>query len=108
MFNGVTVANGEPMAFIEDTGSGNVQTVVVGQSIAQGKITEITLDTLSYRNNTRTMQLHIGQNLSGNDATPAMTTPTSTTEPSGLTGDSGGDSVIDRMRRKRAQELLGH
>ena len=103
VFNGVTVANGNSVAFIEDTANQRVLTVQVGQQIAQGKITDITLDTLAYRNSSRTVVLHIGQDLSGNDATVAPASPTTT--PGDL--PSTGNSALDRLRKKRLQELLG-
>ena len=103
IFNGVTVSNDTPMAFIEDTTNQSVQTVHVGEPIAQGRVTEITLDSLSYTNAQHTMHLHIGQTLSGGEATP---TPIATSNPS--EAPITGDSVADRMRRKRQLELLGH
>lgn len=98
VFSGVTETDYQILAFIEDTASGKIRQLQEGDSIASGKITDITLDSLEFEAGDKTTLVHVGQNLLGADVLglPSL----STTQPT-------GNEVLDRLRRRRQQEL-GH
>jgi hypothetical protein len=103
IFNGVTITDGKPTAFLENTDLGNVVQVHVGDTVASGKVVNIALDSLDYQFNGRVIQVHIGQNLAGGSGwgtTAATTAPSST-------GSAAADSVLEKLRLRRQQELNG-
>lgn len=104
MFNGVTITDGKPTAFLENTDQGTVLQVHVGDTVAQGKIVAIALDSLEYQLNGRTTPTHvqIGQNLAGSNSwgTVAASQPSST-------GSASMDAMLEKLRQKRAAELGG-
>ncbi len=112
VFNGVTESD-SAIALIEDTNAHHVLTVRVGDSIASGKITAITLNNIDYLANGRVTHIAIGQNLQGESSTATgsasiagpMSATTLPTSGGTLTG--GADSIADRMRRRRLQETGG-
>jgi hypothetical protein len=112
VFNGVTQIGGETIAFLEDTSSGKLMQLKVGDSLAQGKIKSITLDWLDYESNGKVVRVLVGRGLDGEEA-PPLTARASlsneivpTSEPSG--GLSGGEGdVLQRLRQRRLQELGG-
>lgn len=116
VFNGVTVTDGKPVAFIEDMTEGRVYQYHVGDSIAGGKVAQITLDAVDYETNGRRTHVTIGENLQGASAwdmtygvAPAMPSTQPTGQPSETSTGSGGsaDSVLEKMRQRRLQELGG-
>jgi hypothetical protein len=62
LFNGSTRTEGEWVAFIEDTVASRVLKLKVGEPIARGKITAITLSSLNYDANGKSTLVAIGQN----------------------------------------------
>jgi hypothetical protein len=111
VFTGVTVTDHATVGFIEDTTQQTVRMVKVGDSIAQGKITDINLDVMNYQTNSgRKVRVAVGQNLRGENAFGLIY---------GTGIDSGGPVVTDqnvdpgtaailqRMRAKRLAELNG-
>ena len=105
VFLGVTEADGVATAVFEDTSAGKIVSCKAGDPLASGKITEVTIDSVTYESAGKAVRVLVGQNLDAGDG-PAMasraTLSGSTTAPSG--GD-GGDDVVARMRAKRRQEL---
>ncbi|HUB27050.1 MAG TPA: hypothetical protein VL992_16615 [Tepidisphaeraceae bacterium] len=105
VFNGATVTDGKIEAFLADSDSGNEIVVQVGDSVALGKITDISLNELDYqRTGSGNSMVHvtIGHNLNGYNMWEA------TTLPSTLPTDNGVDSdVLARMRARRLKELRG-
>ena len=113
VFNGVTDADDELVAFLEDTSAGKISIVKVGDAIANGRITNITLDILEYQANGKTVEVQIGHNLEGQIGPPPTIEPSlattpgpgepATTAPSASGGSA--DDVAERMRKRRLQEL---
>ena len=107
VFNGASNANGQIVAFIENTSLNSIARFQVGDSVATGKVTGITLDQLDYSVGGRITHVMLGQNLSGID-TQVLTTQPVTGGAGPATGPSGGmDDVLERLRRRRLQELGG-
>jgi len=104
MFNGVTITDGKPTAFLENTDQGTVLQVHIGDAVAQGKVVAIALDSLEYQLNGQAQPTHvlIGQNLAGSNTwgTVAASQPSST-------GSASTDAMLEKLRQKRLQELGG-
>jgi len=102
IFNGVTITDGKPIAFLENTDSGAVTQVHVGDTIARGKIVNIALDSLDYQAGGKVTRVQIAQNLAGGNGWGT----TATSEPSS-TGSATTDAMLEKLRQKRMQELGG-
>jgi len=116
VFNGVTVTDGKPVAFIEDMTEGRVYQYHVGDSLAGGKVAQITLDAVDYETNGHRTHVTIGENLQGAsawDLTYGVASAGPSTQSSGQPADSSAgsgasaDSVLEKMRQRRMQELGG-
>jgi hypothetical protein len=110
VFNGSSNANGQMVAFIENTSLNSIARFQVGDSVATGKITGITLDQLDYLVSGRVTHVMLGQNLFGVDMQVLTTQPVTggtgpTTSGSGSPG--GTDDVLERLRLRRLKELGG-
>ncbi len=109
VFTGVTVTDHATVGFVEDTSQGTVRQVKVGDSIAQGKITDITLNELVYHaSDGRTVHVAVGQNLRGESAFGLIYgTGIGTAEPSASDQnvDAGTAALLAKMRAKRLQEM---
>jgi hypothetical protein len=105
VFCGVFQSPGQMVGFIVDSNSNDVQTVKVGDTIAQGKITSLTLDTMEYQPASGgRLRLNVGQNLRGEQIWGGVTSnsPSSLPEFSGPNAD-----VLKKMAQRRLQELGG-
>lgn len=126
---GVVQKDGAPAAIIENRVSGKIVTVKPGDSIGAGAIKVISLDSIDFESDGILNVIKIGSTLAGTapktitttteapassgtgETTVPPTTTTSTTPaatgtpPSTGAGPSGGESVLERMRRKRQEEL---
>jgi hypothetical protein len=91
-----------PTAFLEDSNSGDVSPVRVGDKIAQGTITAITLDTMEYQSGGQTLHLGVGDNLAGQQMWGGPTTMPINLDFSGPTGD-----ILKQMAQRRLKELSG-
>lgn len=101
VLNGVTKVNGQLMAFVEDRTTGKISAFRVNDPIARGKVLAITLDALTYEADGKTTRVDVGDNLTGQPANPPTTAPTA-----GDQGASGSaQSVLERLRQRRQQEL---
>jgi hypothetical protein len=92
-------------AFLQDNDTLEVTPVRVGDQIAQGKVTGITLDTLEYQTaGGRLLHLNVGQNLNGEQVWGGVTSnsPSSVPEFSGPNAD-----LLKKMAERRLQELSG-
>jgi hypothetical protein len=103
VFNGVIMVDGKAAAMVEDISALRVWTVQIGDSVAQGKVVGITLDSMDYKANGKIVHVEIGHNMQGSAAGPPSTQPTTSGPPSG--GAGGGGDVLERMRKRRQQEL---
>jgi hypothetical protein len=114
VLTGVSLSDYGRVAFLEDQGANSVTQVVVGQSIAAGKITKITLDSLDYQDASgRTIRVNVGFNLAGGDvwgvsaSQSAGSTSSSSTQPSRTGPRAPNESMEDYLKRRRAEEM-GH
>jgi hypothetical protein len=117
IFNGVTQTDEGAEAFIENLSTKKVSLVRVGQSIATGKITGISIHTLQYTAGGKSIRIEIGQNLAGVVAEPSTAvSATSATQPAdappGTPGASppipgGTEDILERLRKRREAELGG-
>lgn len=119
VFNGASNANGQMVAFIENTGMNQIARYHIGDPVGQGapgRITAITLDSIDYSVGPRVTRVGLGQNLSGQDVQILTTQPVAenlpaggapgTTQPSSITTSGTPLSDIERrMREKRLKEL---
>lgn len=124
IFNGVTVINDKPEAFVEDLGSNVVGTVRIGDAVAGGTVLAINFDDLAYEVRGQTRHVGLGQNFNGDSAfalsAPAATTTTAAApaSPGQIVGAGASipaaaaqtasglssEDIIARMKAKRAQE----
>ena len=114
VFNGVTKSD-VAVAMLENTDTHSVLYVHVGDEIARGKVTAITLDSLDYEAGGKVTRVEFGQTLSGGmgilTIPGALASPAAggTTQPSvgGSTSPNRqlGESVEAYMRRRRAMGL---
>ena len=110
VLTGVSLADFGRVAFLEDEGANTVDQVKIGDSIAAGKITGISLDSLDYRDSTgRTIRVAVGFNLAGGDVWGASSSTSSSsgasTQPSRVGPRAPGESMEDYLKRRRAEEL---
>lgn len=119
VFNGASDVDGQLVAFVENTGMNQISRYHVGDPVgqgAQGKIAAITLDSIDYQVGTKITHVMLGQNLYGQETQVLTTQPVAgtggfgsssgsspTTGPSATPG--GADSVLERLRKRRMQEL---
>ena len=95
------------MAFIENTRSGTTTRTKVGDTVGRGKITAITMISLTHEVEGRAAVLEIGKTLSGGapDRSRSTETQASSTEtPSGSAPTGAANDIIERMRQRRLQE----
>jgi len=127
---GVVQKDGAPAAIIENRVSGKIVAVKPGDSIGAGAIKVISLDSIDFECDGILNVIKIGSTLAGTapktftvttpetsastttpggtstpPATTTSTTPAATGTPPTGTGAGGGESVLERMRRKRQEEL---
>ena len=107
VFNGVTEVDGAAYAIFEDTVAGKILGFKVGDAIASGKITGLSLDGLDYEVNGKSTHIFVGQTLEGSEA-PDIVSRASVSGPSSQpssSGNSAEDSILAKLRAKRKQEL---
>jgi hypothetical protein len=107
VFNGASDTNGQIVAFIENTGLNTIGRFHVGDAVAQGKLSALTLDSLDYQVASHVTHVLLGQNLQGLDMQVLTTQPVSSTTAPTTSGSPGGgaDSVLERLRLRRLKEL---
>lgn len=107
-FRGVFREGPQLIAFLEDLSSRKTFRMKVGDSVARGRIAEITLDRICYQVGDKRSVVEIGQTLEGGLA--ATPPPTSRPADSATTGaaasppPSAPSSAEERMRLRRQQE----
>jgi hypothetical protein len=110
VLTGVTITNHSVVAFVEDTSQGTVRQVKVGDSIAQGKISDINLDELDYQSSDgRKVHVSVGQNLRGQSAFNLIygTGIGSGSTETDQNVDAGTAALLAKMRAKRLAEMGG-
>jgi len=110
VLTGVSLEGRAKVAFLEDQQEFSVKRVQVGDSIAQGKVVNLTLDALDYKDHSgNTIRVAVGFNLAGGNVWGAATDSggAASTQPSVTGPRAPGESMEDYLRRRRAAEL-GH
>jgi hypothetical protein len=111
VFTGVSLSDNGKIAFLEDQSLYTVTRVQIGDTIAAGKIVNITLNSLDYRDSSgRTIRVEVGFNLAGGDVwgvSPTTSSPGASTQPSRSGSRQPGESMEDYLKRRR-QEEMGH
>lgn len=125
VLRGVSQMDGRWVAFIENTRSGGTQRVRAGGQVARGRIKSVALDRIEYEAEGKIVEVAIGQTLEGSSSQPLVTyepyepgeegpeeaaVPGDTEVSAGPASPAGdpdeeGLSLIERMRRRREQEL---
>jgi hypothetical protein len=107
VLTGVSLEDNAKVAFLEDQQAYTATRVKIGDQIANGKVVNITLDALDYKDpNGNTIRVTVGFNLAGGDVWGVANSPTSgsSTQPA-LTGPRApGESMLDYLKRRRAAE----
>jgi hypothetical protein len=107
VFDAATRTDGVFAASLEDTESNKITIVHVGDAIAQGKVTSISLEQMAYQSHGITRQLGIGQNLVGEQIFGSGVVLT--TLPEGAVDMNGPNAdILKKMMLRRQQELTGH
>jgi len=104
-FRGVMREGSQAVAFIDD--GNRTMRLKTGDKIGRGEIREISLNQLLYQVGDRTITVDIGMNLTGTGIMTSTTQPSPGSQAqtaSTSTGASGGDDVLERMRKRRQQE----
>jgi hypothetical protein len=108
VLTGVSLEDKAKVAFLEDQQAYTVTRVKIGDQIANGKVVNITLDALDYKDpKGNTIRVTVGFNLAGGDVWGVANSSTagSSTQPA-LTGPRApGESMEDYLKRRRAAEL---
>ena len=109
VLTGVSVADNGKLGFLEDQQASTITRVKVGDTIAQGKVVNITLDSLDYQDaGGKIIRVYVGFNLAGGDVWGVSNTGATTqasTQPQ-RTGPRGpNESMEDYLRRRRAAEM---
>lgn len=110
---GVTLEGGVATAFIEDRRYGRTSYYHVGDSVGEGKITAINLDSIELTTNGRVVRVDLGSTVEGgptysvsSSSTAGGITPTNSSStgaaPTGISGDSS--DVLEKLRQRRLQE----
>jgi len=115
---GLVQEDGAFIAFIEDTRYNNVLQLREGESVARGIVKNLTLDSLEYEYNDKTVGVQIGRDLEGGfgavtqselmqwggTQTTSGSDSTSTSTPSEpATGDEA--DILEQLRQRRQQQL---
>lgn len=108
VLRGVTIEDDGAHAYAENTHTGQILRLSVGDAIANGKVGDIAIDAIAYEVNGKSAWVNVGQNLSGArmaDGAPASQpaqtyTPTKPGAPAAL--PPGGGSLEERMKARRA------
>jgi hypothetical protein len=109
VFIGSTDVDGVMIAMFEDTAAGKIVQCHVGDTIAGGKIAGLTLDTLTYLTNGRSMKIALGQNLDAGEAPPVDSRASITDSgfSSGSNSSSSGSADSDIIAKMKARHRAG-
>lgn len=104
---GVSLEDHTRVAFLEDKQAYTSREVKIGDDIANGKVVNISIDALDYRDrNGNTVRVRVGFNLAGENGEGVSFEPSSgsSTQPASSAPRAPGESMIDYLRRRRAAE----
>jgi len=116
---GVALHREAQVAFLENLQTGEVLRLSPGSAAASGTIASICLDSVEYSRGATTRTIRVGENLAGEvptsftvarsslaPASPSSgaASSSSTTQPA-TTSDPGVNSILERLRQRRLQEM---
>jgi hypothetical protein len=101
---GVAEKDGQLVAFLENTKTGAVQKVRKDDPVARGKVVAITLNSIEYECEGKTLVVGTGSNLEGG-APVKGGEPGKTAASAAAPGSGDAGSVLERLRRKRLEEM---
>jgi len=108
ILTGISLEDKTKVAFLEDQVAYTVTRVKIGDPIANGKVANMTLDALDYKDpNGNIIRVTVGFNLAGGDVWGVAASPDggASTRPA-ITGPRApGESMEDYLKRRRAAEL---
>jgi hypothetical protein len=113
VLTGVSLADNGKIALLEDHSDYSVKRLKIGDPVANGKVVDITLDTLDYKdNNGRIVRVGVGFNLTGGDVwgvsgSSSASSGGASTQPAKSGPRMPGESMEDYLKRRRAAEV-GH
>ena len=119
VLKGIVAAGTTSAAFIEDTRTNQVFCLTAGEKIASGTVTQLTLDSIVYKQGDRETTILVGQTLSGGCGQTVLTfenmmqwstTASSTTSSSSTTTEPPSEDeaeILKKLLERRKQELGG-
>ena len=98
-FRGAAEENGKVVAFLEDTRDGSTMRYSVGEEVASGKITNITLDSIKYerRDGMLKTDIKLGCDLTGRESAVEVAENSSSSSSSNSMNPSSGPTGIDAI-----------
>lgn len=118
VLKGIVQQGSERIAFFEDLRTGGTVRARIGDTVARGKIHDITLDNVEYELDGKLTKTEVGKNLEGGISSPPLTyndliesaavSPgaSATSSPSTEKASQGDeDDILKRLRERRQQEL---
>jgi hypothetical protein len=102
-FRGAAEENGKIVAFLEDTRDGSTMRYGVGEEIASGKITDITLDSIKYerRDGMLKTTINLGCDLSGRESAVEVADSSSSSSSSSSSNSANGPTGVDAINNYR-------
>jgi len=112
ILTGVSLADNGKIALMENRSDYSVTQLKIGDAVANGKVVNITLDSLDYKDKSgRIVRVAVGFNLSGGDvwgiSGSSSSGGTASTQPAKSGPRLPGESMEDYLKRRRAAEV-GH
>jgi hypothetical protein len=98
VLSGIVEKDGQLAAFLENSRSGTVRLVRKDDEVGGGKIGAITISGIEYISNGATRTVTVGMTLEGGSIANLGTAKTGS-------GSSDTDSVLERLRKKRQEEM---
>lgn len=98
VLSGIVEKDGQLAAFLENSRSGTVRLVRKDDEVGGGKIGAITISGIEYISNGATRTVTVGMTLEGGSIANLGTAKTGS-------GSAETDSVLERMRKKRQEEM---
>ncbi len=130
VLRGIALEGSQFTAFFEDTRAGKILQVKPGDAVGKGRIPAVNIDSAQYQRGEKLAIIHVGHTLTGSRApaagfeTPAPSPVASTSrtapstssattqpttapagEPTSAPASGGLQDILERMRRRREQEL---
>ncbi len=106
LLRGVVRQGDECIAFVEDTRSGVTSRVRAGDTLANGHVAQIGLDYLFYARGDETIRVELGDRVAALGQDESLSSEASDeTAQATQDQDAGEAALLERLRRRREQEL---